>query len=130
RYRRRIATAAGVADLNVTGDFFASVGGAISDVERGVSDSGPAIDMVFAPSSLVAFDDYRFGYAELEARWDTRDRTTIWEPRALRSQGSLVSAFAGRVALDQGQGFWRYGADLQHYIRIAKGPRVIAARFY
>lgn len=130
RYRRRIASAAATADLRAVSDFYVAVGGTISDVERSPSDDGPPIEMVFTPGSLIDFDDYRYTYGELEARWDTRDRTGLWEPGGVRSRGSLVSAFGGRVSLDHGEGFFRYGVDLQHYLRIGTGPRVLAARFY
>ena len=45
--------------------------------------------------------------------------------------GSFAAVFGGRVdRLDGGADFWRYGVELQHYLRIAKGPRLLIARFH
>jgi hypothetical protein len=71
----------------------------------------------------------RHAYGELELRWDTRRRATVWEPRDVHSVGSLAAAFTGRVhRLDGGPDFWRYGVELQHDWRLARGPRVLAVR--
>lgn len=54
----------------------------------------------------------------------------MMEPESLYATGTLASAFAGRVTRIHGEGsdFWRYGADLQHFIRLGEGPRVFSLR--
>ncbi len=106
--------------------------GAVTELRFGRSTTGAPIDTVYSTPDLVGFDTgVRHMYGEIEIRWDTRRRTTDWEPRDVHSTGSLASAFAGRLhRLDGGTDFWRYGVELQHYWKIGKGPRVVAVRFH
>jgi hypothetical protein len=93
-------------------------------------------DVVYDPDGLLGSDGYRVGYGELELRWDTRRSASLWDPRSLNAVGSLVSGFVGRSALDgsnmleTASGYWRYGADVHHFVQIARGPQVIAMRVY
>ena len=88
------------------------------------------IDEIYDPMDLVGFDrDVRHAYGELDLRWDTRRRASRWEPSTVRAAGSLVDAFAGRVAgWDGSADYWRYGLELQHDLRLAKGPRFLSTR--
>jgi len=128
RYRRQIARASLGADVRIVSDLHLRGSAALTDVERSESNDGPPIEDVFVPSSLIDFDNYRTAYGELELRWDNRGRASIWEPPSVDAMGWFASAFLGRVALDGGDDFWRYGFHVQHFYRFARGPRVIAAR--
>jgi len=45
--------------------------------------------------------------------------------------GWLASAFVGRTQrLDMGVDYSRYGAEVQHFLRIGEGPRVLVARLH
>ena len=105
--------------------------GSLTDLRFARSTTGPPIDQVYDPVDLVGFlSGVEHAYGELEVRWDTRRRASRWEPVDVHSAGSLISAFAGRVhRLNGGSDYTRYGVELQHYWRLAKGPRLIAARF-
>jgi hypothetical protein len=105
--------------------------GAFTDLGFDRSTSGPPIDEIYDPMDLVGFEHgVRHAYGELELRWDTRRRVSAWEPVDVHAAGSLVGAFAGRVAgLEGSAGYWRYGLELQHNHRLAKGPRLVSARF-
>ncbi len=94
------------------------------------STTGPPIDEIYDPMGLIGFEHgVRHAYGELEVRWDTRRSVLRWEPASVPAAGSLVDAFAGRVAGWGGSAdYWRYGVELQHYFRLAKGPRLIATR--
>jgi hypothetical protein len=49
----------------------------------------------------------------------------------VRSTGGLAAVYAGRLhRLDGGPDFWRYGFDLQRFLRITEGPRVIIAHLH
>jgi surface antigen Omp85-like protein len=124
--------------LTLTGDLHAwrqlhvRLAGAVSDVQFGPPDSNLPITSIYDPRGLVGFDGgVRYGYGELELRWDNRHNTTSWEPHAVVSGGELAAAFAGRQQrLDDGASFWRYGVDLEKFLRLSEGPRVLIAHFH
>jgi hypothetical protein len=120
-----------VGDEHLAGPLHVLGTGALTDLKFGPSDKGAAIDEVYDPAGLVGFEGgVRHAYGELELRLDTRRRVTPWEPADVHSTGSLVAASLGRVdRLDGGTDFWHYGVELQQYLRLAKGPRVLSLRF-
>jgi hypothetical protein len=131
-HRYQEARVAVVGDARVIDGLHLLGTGAVTDLRFGRSTAGTSIDAAYSAPDLVGFDTgVRHAYGEIEIRWDTRRRTTDWEPRDVHSTGSLAAAFAGRLRrLDGGADFWRYGIELQHYWRIAKGPRLVAVRFH
>jgi hypothetical protein len=131
-HRYQEARLAVVGDARVIDDLHVLGTGALTELRFGRSTTGTPIDAVYSTPDLVGFDaGVRHAYGEIELRWDTRRPATRWEPPGVHAAGSLVSAVAGRVhRLDDGPDFWRYGVELQHYWRIAKGPRSVAVRFH
>jgi hypothetical protein len=121
-----------VGNARVTDGFQVLGTGALTALHFSRSTTGVPIDEVYATQDLVGFTTgVRHAYGELELRWDTRGRATPWEPRDIHSVGSLATAFAGRQhRLDGGVDFWRYGVELQHNWRLARGPRVVTVRFH
>ena len=119
-------------DVRVFDHVHVLASGALTELAFSRSASGVPIDMVYDSAGLVGFTTgVRHLYGELELRWDTRRRVSQFEPKGVHSSGSLVAAFAGRVdQLDGGADFWRYGCELQHFFRIAKGPRALVLRFH
>jgi len=70
-------------------------------------------------------------YGELELRWDNRRAVSTWDPHGTLTGGTLASAFAAQFhRLDAGADFARYGFELQQFVRLGIGPRVIAARVH
>jgi len=130
KYKQRVARGSGRVDTRVASDFHIQVAGSVTDRRRDVADVGPPIDMVYAPTSLIGFDDYQSYYGELEVRWDTRKAGSRWDLPSMTSDGSLVSFWAGPDWVTEGEDYWRYGTDLQHYFRLGEGPRVLSARFH
>jgi hypothetical protein len=131
RFRQRIARVAAVLDVRTVGPLRALVSAAIKDVEFDRSETGEPIDELYPAEALVGFEGIRHAYSELEVRWDTRRPATPWQPQVIHSAGWLAAAFAGRArALDGGASFWRLGADLQHFVAVGEGPRVLAARLH
>ncbi|HET7503128.1 MAG TPA: BamA/TamA family outer membrane protein [Kofleriaceae bacterium] len=131
RYRElRLAI---LGEVHATDELRVRTSGSVTDLRFARSDSGAPIDSVYDSAGLVGFDTgVRHAYGELEVRWDSRRRISRWEPPDLHAGGSLISAFAGRDHRLTGDGieFWRYGLDLQHFWRIARGPRVVVARVH
>jgi hypothetical protein len=130
-YEEARATVRG--DVRIIDALQATLDGAYADLSYGdgTSSAKPEISNIYDPMGLVGWNGgIRHFYGAAELRLDTRERTSIWEPVATATAGSLVDAYAGRVfQLDGRPDFWRYGVDLQHYIHLARGPRVIALRF-
>jgi hypothetical protein len=121
--------ATAVADVRVARALRVIGSGAVTDLEVERSESGLPIDEVYRPDALIGWSGVRNLYAELELRWDSRRRVSAWEPRPVPSAGWLAAAYAGRVhRLDDGPGYWRYGGELQRFLRVGRGPRVIAVR--
>ena len=84
-------------------------------------------------SRLPTFDsDASNVYGELELRFDTRDRASRYESRAVDATGWLLSGFAGwqQGFLDDPSSFLRYGTDVQKFIDLYNGNRVLALRIF
>lgn len=81
-------------------------------------------------ASREAIDDYKTGYLEAELLYDSRSGDVGWDTPQVTSGGSLVSVWAGHETILDRRDLWRYGMDLQHYIRIGRGPRVLAFRLH
>lgn len=128
QYRSRVAL---IGDAGVWRGLHVRTAAALSSVEFGAPDTGESIERFYDTRGLVGWNGVRYGYGELELRWDDRRGVTVLEPLAVYSAGQLVSVFAGRmVQFDAGHDFWRYGMDLQKFVRVGAGPRVIAARLH
>jgi Omp85 superfamily domain len=130
-HRYQEARAAAVGHIHVNRELRISFTGALTELKFAPSATGIPIAEVYDLAELPGFEGgVQHAYGELEVRWDTRRRTIEWEPPRMFSGGSLVVAFAGRVdRLDGGADFWRYGLELQHFFRLARGPRVLITRF-
>jgi hypothetical protein len=130
-FRQDLMRASAGVDFRLGGGFHLRPAGTISEFELARSEMGPPIDEVYPNVTRVGFDGARYAYGELELRFDTRRAATRWELASMPATGWLLMGFAGRsTALAEGASYSRYGADLQRYIRIGRGPRVIAARAF
>lgn len=132
RFRQQLARATLASDVRIAGPLHVRGAGAIADFEFGRSEEGVAIDEVYPTETMTGFaGGVRHTYLELELAWDSRRHARRYEVAAVPATGWLVSAFGGRVfALDDNADYWRYGGDLQTFVRVGAGPRVISARLY
>jgi hypothetical protein len=130
RYRQQLDRTSLVADVRVAGDLHLRPAGAVTELAFERSDVGPPIDEVYMPDELVGWDGVRHVYGELELRWDDRGQRSRWEPSAIPAGGSVAGVWAGRVHRIDGAGvdYWRYGLDLQHFLRLSAGPRLLVLR--
>lgn len=127
-YRYQEARAASYVDARVVGAFHARFTGAVVDHAMSRSTSGPAIDGVYDPGALAGWNGFTNLYGELELRIDER-YTLPWEAPGIKSNGWLAAASLGRVHdLDAGVDFWHGTAELQDFIHLAKGPKLLALR--
>jgi hypothetical protein len=132
RYQEIRGTA--FADWRIASELHAGARASVTDLELGASDRrAPSIEMAYTPSTLVGFgESIQHTYGELSLSWDTRRPHSVWEPLSVDSAGSLATAFAGGVRNIGGAGgdFVRYGVELQHYLHLGVGPRVVIARLH
>lgn len=131
RYRERLTRVAAVIDLRVIGRFHLRSSSELTERKFSASETGVPIDAVYDPGMLVGYDGLRYLYSEVELRYDDRRNATAYEPEPFYSVGSLAAVFGGRIhRLDDARDYWRYGVDLQHFVRLAEGPRVLALRLH
>ncbi len=130
RYRQERYRFALLADSRIWRQLHVRGGASFTDVAFRPGDIGMPIDAVYDTRGLVGWQGVTEGYGELELRWDSRGRTTVYEPRSVYAHGSLVSLFGGRDHNWGAADFWRWGFDLQHFFRLGEGPRVLIARLH
>jgi hypothetical protein len=129
-YRQQVARAALTADLHADRLHMRTTG-SLTALQIGVITDEPAIDQVYDRAGLVGLGGVHQAYGEVEVRWDSRRRGSKWDSPEAYSAGQLAAAFVGRVQrLNTGADFSRYGLELQHFLRLAEGPRVLVARLH
>jgi hypothetical protein len=130
-YRQDRARVSLIADLRALRRLHVRASGAVSELQFGTPDTGESITQRYDTAGIVGWNGVRYGYGELELRWDNRHSTGTFEPSAVYTAGEAASVFSGLMhRLDSGPDFWRYGLDLQKFVRIAEGPRVIVAHLH
>jgi hypothetical protein len=131
RFRQRLERAAAVLDVRAVDQFHVRAAGTYAYLTLSPSDTGPPISDVYLMDSLVGFNGVQHVYGELELAWDSRGPAPrLWDSGSLPSTGWLVSAFAGRAGVARHPDHWRYGGDIQRFIRLDTGPRVLALRLH
>lgn len=131
RFRQKVKRGIVSADLGGAAPLHLRVSGALASFDFADNPDEPSIDDLFPRMEALGFEGFRQGYGELELRWDTRRPSTFWEVTAVPSTGWLLLGFGGRALVsDDLPDYWRYGVDLQRYLRVGAGPRVLSARLY
>ena len=105
-----------------------SFGGADSDYD----DSG-YIEDYYQTDSLVGFSGGLSNlYSEIELEYDSRRPTWEYLSNAVPATGWHLIGFAGYAAgmADDPSAYIRYGADLQRYVCIYGGSRILALRLF
>ncbi len=112
----------------VTGALISKEYGTTGTLGVGETPIGDAFDLAHLPG----FEDgTRFLYNELELAWDTRGRAWDYDPPGIRGTGSLLLAYGARQqGLTEGPRFYRAGIDLQRYVALTRGPRVLELRLW
>jgi outer membrane protein assembly factor BamA len=128
RYRDRYGRVTGSADVRLGGPFHVTASGAYADHDYSTSPSDAATDEMFA--NLTGFAGTKYGYGELEVRYDTRRASNAYEAPVFTSRGTLLAAYGGAaIAVDAASAdYGRYGIDAQQFFRLAEGPRVLSLR--
>jgi hypothetical protein len=125
RHRQQLKRVTTTVDILSAANFHTRIAGALTDLDYGVADEGPAIDVMYDPSMLTGWSGTRNVYGELELRYDSRRVSST-----LESKGILLDAFAGRVhQLEAGNDYWRYGGEAIHFLPLGVG-RTLATRLH
>lgn len=128
RYSQDRARGLVTGDLRLFSDLHLRPAASLAKRTFGDPSSGTPTDEVYMP---VGWKGTESAYGELELRWDGRHALGEWDPRGSYTSGTLAAAFAGRShRLDEGNDYWRYGFDLQQFVRLGRGPRVLSARIH
>lgn len=130
-YRYQELRAAANATLRMAGDLSFAAHGAVTNLTFAPSTRDPAIDSVYDRMGLVGFDEgVTHLYGQLELRWDRRRiARPPWETTQYTT-GWLASGFVGGVhGFDEARNFAHYGVDLQAFLHLALGPRMLWLRF-
>jgi hypothetical protein len=124
----RIST---IGDVRVAGDLHVRGAAAFTDLGYGDSDSEPSVEMVYDTSTLTGFmTGVRHVYGELELRYDSRRRGSIWDAPVLPGRGWLLSGYAGLAhQLNELDDYWRTGFDFWRFFWLGRGPRVLSLHF-
>jgi len=134
RYGQHRARGRITGELRLVSDLYLRPAAEILDRSFGdpASGSTPTTD-VYAMNGLVGWEQgVTAGYGEIELRWDSRRAVSLYE-RGHYSAGTLAGLFGGYetpVSSGAGSPFFRYGGDIQHFVRIGMGPRVLMARLH
>jgi hypothetical protein len=131
RFRQRIERGVATIDWRMLDDLHLVSSNEVADrhFEPSTYDNGEIAE-VFNTSTLVGWPSTDYFYTELALRYDTRGPYNMFEPGAFYSLGTLAEGWGGYVDQFHDQPhFWRYGVNLQHFIRLDESPRVVMLRF-
>ena len=131
RFRHDQARALAVADVRLPYGFLVRASGSLADHDFAGTGGADSITGVYMTDRVTGLDGYRSAYGELELRWDTRRTADPTDAASNYSTGGLISVFGGRLHGVSGTtDFYRYGGDVQRFFWLARGPRVLLARFH
>jgi hypothetical protein len=134
RFRQTLGRITTGAVLGLAGPLSTRLSSAILFKRSGDSEDVRPEDRLLAsydPSALPTFEDgTTYLYNEIELRIDTRRAPTRFEPTPMPSTGWLLSGFTGlATSIDRAKAnYVRNGIDLQGFVRLGQGPRLLALR--
>ncbi|MBA3453114.1 MAG: hypothetical protein H0T42_08475 [Deltaproteobacteria bacterium] len=142
RFRQRIMRVMVAGDARLFGDVTLTLSGALMmrRFEPTTAFEGENIADNYMTDRLVGFanSDSLLGvsngvqnlYVEADLRYDTRRRASHYQSHAVSAAGWLLSGYFGRMSGvgNDPSSFYRYGTDLQRYIDLYRGSRVLALR--
>jgi hypothetical protein len=134
RFRQRVTSLVLTADLALGGPLRARLSGHLMYRSFGNAEDSadPNATDVFRQDSMVGFEEGLSNlYSELELRYDSRRRTSQYLTRALPATGWLMSGYVGHTTgfdADPSD-YVRVGLDLQRFINLYMGSRVLLLRF-
>lgn len=135
RYSTTVTRVAAGLDFGLGGDFYGKFVAALLFRNFDEADEEPdeQLETSYDPATVVGYQDgVNNAYAEIELRYDSRERHSVYFSEATPSSGWLVAAFMGYSPgiSDNARDFEyvRYGADVQRYIDLSRGARTLIVR--
>ena len=130
RFRETLVRNVMTADTRIVDRFHSRLSGALMLREFSGTGEDDSITMSYDTSKLVGFDEgVQNFYLEHEFVYDSR-RPGKYQSKAVDSTGWLASAHVGFTSGLSGDPseFWTYGGELQRYIDLYDGSRVLVLR--
>lgn len=130
RFHERLARGAITADVRLAGDLHARVDGALRRYELAGTGDDDSITMRYDTSRLAGFRDaVELVHLEPALVYDSR-RHPPYQSRAFDATGWLARVYAGIATdlHDDGAELFTYGGELQRYLDLYDGSRVLALR--
>lgn len=132
RFREQIFRVRTSVDARLVGPFSARLSGALAFREFATDPEDPSwIGPRYDTSRLIGFKSgVNNVYVEGELVYDTRRPTSVFQSQAIDATGWYLAAHAGRArgVGDDPTAFTRYGGEVQRYIDLYRGSRVLALR--
>jgi hypothetical protein len=137
RFRQVVSWTELITKIDVRGPFRLGLTGGFLhrsfDDTDSLSGGAGQITELYQQSSLIGFDSgLSAGFAEIEAVVDTRRQATRYLPKVAYSSGWLLAGYAGYnlgFGADEAS-YARYGVDLQRYVNLFRGNRVLWFRLF
>lgn len=130
RFRQRIERGVAAIQWRMLDDLYLTSSNEVADRAFESPTTGEPINEIFNTSTLVGWPSTDYFYTELALRYDTRGRYNLFEPAPFYSLGTLAEGWGGFIDRFHDQPhYWRYGVNLQHFIRLDESPRVLMLRF-
>ncbi len=136
-FRQRLERGSATLDVRAVDSLHVRGAAALTDIDFEPSTKGTPIDEVYDVNMLTGWTGVRNLYGELELRWDRRRYPTVLDRHHVIDHGELAAVYAGYVheiccsgpTMSPVPGdYWRYGGDVQTFIRLGAGPRVLVLR--
>jgi hypothetical protein len=134
RFREDVWRARLAAKVKLGGPVAFRLSGALNRREfsgDGVPADDVPIDTVYAVAGRPGFaDPVTSAYGEAELILDTRHQTSPYQSKAVDASGWFMNAYLGgaRGLGDDPTDYYRYGGEIQRFIDLYRGSRVLALR--
>lgn len=131
RFRESLVRTMATIDTRFVGPLALRTSGALMMRELSGTGESDSLDMVYDTTQLTGWNEGVDNvYVEAELVYDSRRPASPFQTRAIDGTGWLASAYAGRTFGVGGDpsAFTRYGGELQRFIDLYDGSRILALR--
>ncbi len=131
RFREDLVRAVATIDTPIAGPLSLRTSGALMMRDLAGTGESDSLEMVYDTTRLPGWNEGVDNmYVEAELVYDSRRPASPYQTRALDGTGWLASAYVGRTfgIEDDPSAFTRYGGELQRFIDLYDGTRILTLR--